>query len=431
MSGWKREANAFLNFLLSPLWEAAEWERDFPNLSQQKKAEITGELGYGLLEIALDASLTADQKRERILEATHSFVEQRLFNQLFPMDAGTGKLRAPRYTTDDGKSILFKFAPQNMLQLMGKHSSPLWSVQTHQVASATSPMQFLSLNGTSATEGLLNDLQAHIAPSFKATDIVLSGDEARLLIKQYDLLYSLASLENLQDYENRYQATDRSENPLHTDIRFMAEPNPYLQGLTYQAPPPPPVPVCKEGHDIEEALGEGREYCPYCATAGKKTYIVPGKKLCPECNQAIPEDSLRCPIDGYKFILPKLKCWGCQTLGKTPVRVVEYKDVERKHPKESFCPTCNSQWANQCPYCHAALDNLTMCTRTEECINDDRVILQCANCECPVRPDAKECPRCYEKLIECPACKSRGEPKRMLIASMTECPACRTAVAKV
>jgi hypothetical protein len=428
----KHEIASFLNFLLTPLWEGGNWEQDFPDLSQHRKSEITSELGYRLLEIALDANLTTQERRAQIVEATRAFVEQRIFSQLFPMEARTGKLQAPRYTTSDGKSVLFKFAPSNLLALMGRHSSPLWSVQTHQIASATSPIQFLGLNGSSLPENLLSDLQKHINTNFKNTDIVLADDEPRLLIKQYDPLYSLASLESIQDYETRYKATDRAENPLHIDIRFMAEPNPYLQLLTYQAPPPPRIAVCREGHDIEDALKEGREYCPHCSAEGRQTYIIAGKKLCPKCNKPIAEDSLLCPEPGcdYLFIAPKKTCRGCQTLHKEPARVVEYKDAAQKQPKENFCPTCNSLWANQCPYCNAPLDNLTKCTRGEKCIIEKLPIVQCANCECSVRPDATQCPRCFEKLKECPTCKTNHQAKRMIAQALSECPTCHTAMAK-
>lgn len=422
----KREIHRYLNYLLGDLWAEANWEKERPELSESKKIEITNNLGTRLLDIALDEKVPPASKREKFIEELNNFTVNWIFNALFPPDSYTKKLRAPSYQSADGKSIIFKFAPPNLLSLMASHSSPLWMVQTHQVGSATSPMYFVGLNGKNIPEELVIDIQKHVSSSFKASDITASDEaygDVRVVIKQYDPLYSLASLENITDYENAYRNTDRSTNPLHTDKRFIAEPNPFVKWLTYQAPPPAPLKVCDRGHDIEEALRERREYCPYCDLEGHSTFIVPGKKLCPN-KHVIAKDNLKCPECGHLFRSPRTNCWGCVTLKKDPVTKVEFLDTNRSQAKEPYCPVCHSLWDNRCPYCESKLDNLTVCTRGETCVDENPVILLCTNCDCPVKPDTAKCPRCFQVLAECASCKVNGEKKRMVPVSAEKCPRC-------
>src|SRR5690606_6969744 len=115
---------------------------------------------------------------------------------------------------------------------------------------------FVSLNGTKIPENVVDELQKQL-PGFRTTDIVLSDDEPRVLVKQYDPLYSLASLEQIIDYENYYKNTDRALNPMHTDKKFATEPNPYLQWLSYESPKKVEVQVCSKGHDITDATRRG------------------------------------------------------------------------------------------------------------------------------------------------------------------------------
>lgn len=90
------------------------------------------------------------------------------------------------------------------------------------------------------------------------------------MVKQYDPLYSLASLVSIIDYENYYRDTDRKMNPMHTDIRFASEPNPFLQYLSYRTLESSPLKICERWHDITRALNESRQYCPPLFTRGSK-----------------------------------------------------------------------------------------------------------------------------------------------------------------
>ena len=137
--------------------------------------------------------------------------------------------KEPKYTNADGRTTLLDFSQDNLLSLMTTHSAPLWFVQTHQIGSASSPITFVGLNGIKVPEGVVSNLQEQI-PNFRTTDIVLSDAEPRIVVKQYDPLYSLASMVSIIDYENYYRNTDRRMNPMHTDVKFAAEPNPIFSG---------------------------------------------------------------------------------------------------------------------------------------------------------------------------------------------------------
>ena len=321
--------------------------------------------------------------------------------------------------------------------MMVAHSSPLWFVQTHQIGSASSPITFVGLNGNKIPEHFVDNLEEQI-PNFRTTDIVLSDTEARVVIKQYDPLYSLASLVTIDDYENYYKNTDRRLNPMHTDAKFVAEPNPYLQWLSYKTPKQESEKLCSRGHDISIALAEGQQFCPTCSKAGTKNLIVPGKMLCMKCNGVIDQGSRKCPECGT--IIDDLKkaqqertlplhakdgkenlCPGCVTLGRERPEVMVVKKPSDPQTK-SFCPSCGSSWANLCPYCSAPLEKLTVCTKgSDRCIFEGPPIVLCTTCNCPVTPDTAKCPRCFKDLEECNECKKAGNARRM-IPKGTQCP---------
>ncbi len=417
----RKEIERFLNYLLSPLYAGCDWKTAVPVLSAEIKQRIDAEIAYRLLEISSDKSLDDAARLEKIRTELVSFVRQRLFDQLFPVDTATGRIKEPDYTDADGRSIIFDFGPDNLLSLMVAHSSPLWFVQTHQVASATSQITFVGLNGTKIPEGLVEEMQKQI-PTFRPTDLVLSDVEPRIVVKQFDPLYSLASLANIVDYENFYKATDRKLNPMHTDQRFMPEPNPYLQWLSYKSPEAPRLKLCSRGHDISRALNELRQYCPDCFRDGIKTFIVPGKMMCRACSKVIDEGSRKCPECLSILEQKKTQCPGCLAQGRQkPETIIVNKD----DAGPVNCPACGSLWSNSCPYCNAPLERPTVCTRgSDRCIFDSPPIVSCFSCLCPVTPDASRCPRCFKELKECPECRKRGEPRRMIPREVKDCPVC-------
>lgn len=357
----------------------------------------------------------------------NTFVKEKLFDKLFPSDSA-GFIKEPSYTSKEGKSLLLDFASDNLLPMMIAHSSPLWSVQTHQIGSASSPITFVGLNGIKIPESVVQDLQEQI-PNFRTTDIVLSDKEARVVVKQYDPLYALASMNGIIDYENYYRNTDRRMNPMHTDVKFVIEPNPYLQWLSYKSPEHDTVKTCPFGHDITAALAEDAQFCPACSNSGAKTLIVPKKMLCSKCNAIIDQGSRKCPecatimsedkkAQQTTWALPhdtkKDVCPGCVTLKREhPETMVlrSGKDAQTKF----FCPSCGSAWANLCPYCSAPLEKATLCTKgSDRCIFEGPPIVLCQTCSCPVTPDTTKCPRCFHDLVECTECKKEGKEKRMM-----------------
>ncbi|MGH9551263.1 MAG: hypothetical protein ACRD3W_17905, partial [Terriglobales bacterium] len=249
-------------------------------------------------------------------------------------------------------------------------------------------------------------------------------------------LYALASLGAIGDYENYYRNTDRRLNPMHTDVKFVAEPNPYLQWLSYKSPERDTVKICPRGHDITEALADNAQFCPTCSNSGVKTLIVPHKMLCPKCQNIIDEQSRKCPecsaiiagIEDRKAqerTLPMPKagqkeelCPGCITLGRSNPEVMVIKGANGQQSgvsKKSFCPSCGSAWANLCPYCSAALENPTVCTKgSDRCIFESPPIVLCQNCSCPVTPDTTKCPRCFHDLTECTECRKENHTNRMV-----------------
>jgi hypothetical protein len=276
--------------------------------------------------------------------------------------------------------------------------------------------------------GLLAELQKQL-PTFRPTDVVLSDAEPRIVIKQYDPLYSLASLVSIVDYENYYKDTDRNLNPMHTDIRFVPEPNPFLQYLTYRAPEPPPLKVCERGHDITRALAEARQYCPHCSREGIKTFIVPGKMICPKCARVIEKGNRKCPECLCLLEARKEKCPGCITKGREKPEMMTIAD-SAEASVESGCPACGAVWANLCPYCHTPLENPAMCTKgSDRCIFESPPIVLCTDCGCPVTPDTARCPRCLKDLRECETCRDSNLPRRMVPADLAECPNCAGATA--
>ncbi|HEY9776281.1 MAG TPA: tubulin-like doman-containing protein [Planktothrix sp.] len=432
----RKEVERFLNGLLAPLWEKADWKCACPVLSAEMKKLITDELSGKLLESQLDKTLDGDARKEKLQEIIKTFVTTKIFDKLFPKDA-TGMIKEPHYTDSDGKTLLLDFSQDNLLSLMTTHSAPLWYVQTHQIGSASSPITFVGMNGTKIPEGVVDDLQEQI-PNFRTTDIVLSDNEPRIVVKQYDPLYSLASLASIGDYENYYKNTDRRLNPMHTDVKFVNEPNPYLQWLSYKAPEHEAAKVCARGHDVADALAENAQFCPICSNAGIKTLIVPHKKLCPKCHNVIDDHSRKCPdcmaiLEGVEdrksqaatLQLPKdgkqeNLCPGCVSLGRPNPEIMVVK-MDGSQGK-SFCPSCGSSWANLCPYCSAPLEKATICTKgSDRCIFESPPILLCAHCTCPVTPDTTKCPRCFKDLVECQECKKEGNFKRM-IPKGEECP---------
>ncbi|MBY0550690.1 MAG: hypothetical protein K2W95_25650 [Candidatus Obscuribacterales bacterium] len=231
----RREVESFINGLLATLWEGHKWKDVVPQFSEATKRQVEQDLSPKLLEIQIDHNLDSDAKRESAAAAVRTYVQKNMFDKLFPMDSATGRRKEPSYTTPEGKSLLLDFAGENLMQMLVSHSTPLWFVQTHKLGSASQPITFIGLNGTKIPDNVVDNLKKHI-PGFRTTDIVLSDVENRVVIKQYDPLYSLASMVSMADYENYYKNTDRKFNPMHTDIKFASEPNPYLQWLSYKSP---------------------------------------------------------------------------------------------------------------------------------------------------------------------------------------------------
>jgi hypothetical protein len=417
----RREIERFLNFLLSPMWVGGDWKATVPKLNDDIQSRIVAEIAYRLLEISSDTTLDENARHEKLRQTLKSFVKERIYDQLFPIDPATGRVKEPNYTDAEGRSIIFDFGPENLLQLMLAHSSPLWFVQTHQVASATSPITFAGLNGTKTPEGLIEEIQKQV-PTFRPTDVVLSDVEPRIVIKQYDPLYSLASLANILDYENFYRNTDRKQNPMHTDIRFVPEPNPYLQWLSYKTPEAQNLKLCARGHDVSRALNELRQFCPDCFRDGIKTFIVPGKMQCPKCTKIIEDGSRKCPECLAILEQKKTHCPGCVAQGRQNPENVKLTGNESQPVN---CPTCGSLWSNNCPYCNAALERPTICTKgSDRCIFESPPIVLCNACNCPLTPDSTRCMRCFREVRECPECAKRGEAKRMISKELKECPVC-------
>lgn len=433
----RKEVERFLDGLLAQLWEKGDWKAASPVLSSDTKALITAELSGKLFAMQLDKSIDADAKKQKVEEMIRTFVKEKLFDKLFPTDAQSGMIKEPLYTNSEGRSLLLDFANDNLLPLMIAHSSPLWSVQTHQIGSASSPVTFVGLNGIKIPEKVVEDLQEQI-PNFRTTDIVLSDAEPRVVVKQYDPLYSLASMNGIADYENYYKNTDRKMNPMHTDVKFVTEPNPYLQWLSYETPEDDTVKTCPVGHDITAALADDAKFCPACSNAGVKTLIVPNKMLCPSCQQIIDQGSRKCPECSALVVQDKKaqeKTWplqrgdakkelcpGCVTLGREHPETMVLKTGSEAGGAKSFCPSCGSAWANLCPYCSAPLEKPTLCTKgSDRCIFEGPPIVLCASCSCPVTPDTTKCPRCFKDLVECEICRKEGKEKRMLPKG-TECP---------
>ena len=89
------------------------------------------------------------------------------------------------------------------------------------------------------------------------------------------------------------------------------------------------------------------------------------------------------------------------------------------------CPSCGSLWSNNCPYCNAALERPTICTKgSDRCIFDSPPIVLCNACSCPLTPDTTRCLRCFRDVRECPDCAKRGEAKRMISKELKDCPVC-------
>lgn len=432
----RKEVERFLDGLLAQLWEKNDWKAASPVLSSETKALITSELAGKLFAMQLDKTIDADSKKQKVEEMVRTFVKEKLFDKLFPTDAQSGMIKEPLYTNSDGRSLLLDFANDNLLPLMIAHSSPLWSVQTHQIGSASSPVTFVGLNGIKIPEKVVEDLQEQI-PNFRTTDIVLSDAEPRVVVKQYDPLYSLASMNGIADYENYYRNTDRKMNPMHTDVKFVIEPNPYLQWLSYAVPEDTTVKTCPVGHDITAALADDAKFCPACSKAGMKTLIVPGKMLCPKCQHIIDEGSRKCP-ECSALVLEDKKaqektwplqretkkelCPGCVTLHREHPETMVLKIGSEAGGAKSYCPSCGSVWANLCPYCSAPLEKPTVCTKgSDRCIFEGPPIVLCTTCSCPVTPDTSKCPRCFKDLVECEICRKEGNEKRMLPKG-AECP---------
>lgn len=436
----RKEIERFVNGLLSPVWEKGEWQAVSPELSSEVKALVEKELSYDLLQIQFDREMSDQVKRGKLETSIKDFVRNKVMPRVFQIDAETGKIKDPEYTTSDGRSILLDFAQDNLIPLMTSHSSPLWHVQTHQIGSASQPITFVGLNGTRIPEELVEHLQK-VIPNFRTTDIVLSDVEPRIVVKQYDPLYSLASLTTMIDYENYYKNTDRKLNPMHTDVKFVPEPNPYLQWLSYIAPVRVTVKVCDRGHDIS-FVDSDTQFCPQCSHDGAKTLIVEGKMLCPLCSQIIDKGSRKCPecrgiVEGRddkaqaaqrktgqiqtETDKEKNLCPGCVTLEKDSPETMIVKSG--KNGGKTFCPGCGAVWTDICPYCSTRLEKLTMCTKgSDSCIFESPPIVLCSHCECPVTPDTVRCPRCLKEINECPACKDEGKEKRMVPREWEKCP---------
>jgi hypothetical protein len=437
----RKEVEHFLDSLLTPIWENGDWQAVVPSLSAQTKELVTAELACALYTLQADANVDPNLRKQKLEESIDTFVSSKLFKKLFPADPQTSLIKEPTYTNAEGRSILLDFANDNLLSLMIAHSSPLWSVQTHQIGSASSPVTFVGLNGIKIPESVVEDLQEKI-PNFRTTDIVLSDVEPRIVVKQYDPLYSLASLSGMADYENYYRNTDRKMNPMHTDVKFVAEPNPYLQWLSYVVPQDDSVKTCAIGHDITAALADNAQFCPSCSQSGVKTLIVPNKMLCQKCQHIIDQGSRKCPECAAIFSEEKSAqvktspmahakakanlCPGCVTLKRENPETMILKTAEMKTGRESagaksYCPSCGSAWANLCPYCSAHLEKPTLCTKgSDRCIFEGPPIVLCASCSCPVTPDTEKCPRCFKDLVECQQCRHENKAQRM-IAKGEEC----------
>ena len=139
----RKEVERFLDGLLAAIWDKNDWKTACPVLSTQTKALITTELSSKLFAVQMDKTLDADAKKQKLEESVKTFVKEKLFNKLFPQDEQTGLMKEPSYTNADGRSMLLDFANDNLLPLMIAHSSPLWSVQTHQLGWPA--LQFRSL----------------------------------------------------------------------------------------------------------------------------------------------------------------------------------------------------------------------------------------------------------------------------------------------
>lgn len=421
----RKEIERFLNYIISPVLAGSDWKTATPALSDELQQRIDSEIASRLMEIGADSTLDDVARLEKIKKTLVTFVRQRIFDQLFPVDPATGRAREPNYTDSEGRSIIFEFGPENLLPLMVAHSSPLWFVQTHQVGSATSPVMFVGVNGTRIPEHLVEAMQKQ-NPNFRPTDLVLSDVEPRIVVKQFDPLYSLASLANIVDYENFYKTTDRQMNPMHTDLRFTSEPNPYLQWLSYK-PAVQHLKLCSRGHDITRSLHEGKQFCPDCAHEGIRTYIVPGKLMCPYCGKVIDEGSRKCPECLAILEQKKVQCPGCIAQGKDKPELVT---VRKGETEPVYCPQCGSLWTDSCPYCNAPLERPTVCTRgSDRCIFESPPIILCQSCNCPVTPETGRCPRCFAEMRECADCRVRGEARRMMSRAAKECPLCCSAKA--
>jgi hypothetical protein len=433
----RKEMDKFIDSLLAPVWQKADWKATVPVLSDDYKELIQVELSARLLEVELDDTRDADGRKDRIREIVQTFVRDRILNKLFPIDSASGLRKEPLYEDADGKSLLLDFAQDNLLSLMIAHSSPLWFVQTHQIGSASQPITFVGLNGSKIPEAIVEDIQKQVV-NFRPSDIVLSDVEPRIVVKQYDPLYSLASLSTIADYENYYKNTDRRMNPMHTDIKFVSEPNPYLQWLSYKTPERPQLKTCSHGHDLSAVNEIDTNFCPECSKLGLKTLIIPGKILCPLCSQIIDEGSRKCPACAgilenrqpngktQKTTIPPGQkkqnlCPGCVTLDREHPETVSLAGA--KEGGKAFCPSCGSAWANLCPYCGTALEKLTSCTKgSDRCIFESPPIVLCCNCDCPITPDTTKCPRCFKELVECAQCAKEGKDKRMMTKDNPVCP---------
>ncbi|MDZ4838018.1 MAG: tubulin-like doman-containing protein [Candidatus Melainabacteria bacterium] len=436
----RKETEKFLDGLLASMWENQQWKDPVPKLAEEIKQLIEAELGANLVKQAINTSLSVEERSVNIKKMIEEFVQKKIFDQKFPVNQQTGKIDEPHYTTPDGRSLLLDFAQGNLLNLMVAHSSPLWSVKTHQIGSASQPITFVGLNGTKLPENIVNELQKEL-PGFRTSDVVLSDAEPRILIKQYDPLYSLASYDGIIDYENYYKNTDRLSNPMHTDRKFSVEPNPYMQWLSYEMPKKDHVVLCSKGHDIVEAIRRDLQFCPHCSTQGIKNLIVKGKIVCPMCQQIVDKGSRKCPecaglIEGHKSAPAELKlsgideiaCPGCVTLGRpNPEKMLLKHDPDKR--VQTFCPSCGSAWADMCPYCSADLEKTTVCTKgSDRCIFESPPIILCYSCRCPVTPDTSKCPRCFKEIEECAPCKELGLAVRMISTEYEVCPNRHTAV---
>lgn len=430
----RKEVERFLNGLLEKLWERGDWKALVPTLSEEIKEQIDRELGHPLVDIQLDKSLSIEKKKEKVASLVKDFVRTGIFEKLFPTDPRTGQIKEPKYTTSDGRSLLLDFASDNLMSTMVASSVPLWSVKTHQIGSASQPITFVAINGTQLPENIVDEIQKQI-PGFRPTDIVLSDTEPRILVKQYDPLYSLASYDAIIDYENYYRNTDRTLNPMHTDKKFAQEPNAFLQWLSYETPKKVEIDMCSKGHDITEALRRDMQFCPQCSNNGLKNLIVRGKIVCPMCQGIIDRDSRKCPdcggiVESHKAVAEQQArlasgehlCPGCVSLGREKPEKMVIRAGEEASAK-TFCPSCGSAWADMCPYCGANLEKSTMCTKgSDRCIFESPPILLCYGCSCPCTPDTAKCNRCFNELTECQDCHKDGRSIRMIPKSYEQCP---------